>query len=254
MKQPTIDRSRAVPLYHQIFLLLRDEIASGTRAFGSLVPTEQGLGEQHQVSRITARRALTELAEHGFVERRRRTGTRVTHRASTHAIEANLDQAIETLLAFGRDTQVRVVDLAHVAAAAGIATRLDLAEGDAVIRAVRVRLLDGQPLGEIVSYVPAQFGAALSAPALARTPILALLRASGHVIGGGDQTISAALAGGHLAEVLGVDDCAPILRIERKVLDEDGRPLLLTTASYRADRYRIAIDLQTPGHPVADAR
>jgi GntR family transcriptional regulator len=76
-EQTSVDRGHAVPLYHQIFLMLRDEIISGRHAIGSTMPTEQGLALAHDVSRITARRALDELAQHGFVERRRRTGTRV---------------------------------------------------------------------------------------------------------------------------------------------------------------------------------
>jgi GntR family transcriptional regulator len=77
--------------------------------------------------------------------------------------------------------------------------------------------------------------------------MLALLRAAGHAIGGGSQTISGGVAGGHLAALLGIDLRAPILQIERIVLDERQRPLLFTVARYRADRYRIAIELQTAG-------
>jgi GntR family transcriptional regulator len=247
----SVDRARAVPLYHQIFLLLRDEIFTGARPFGTVLPTEQQLCETHGVSRITARRSLEELAQHGLVERRRRTGTRVIHRASTRPIEADIDQAVESLLAFGRDTKVRVIEVKTGPATEDVAARLSIAKGDSVVRAVRVRLLEDQPLGEVVSYVPARFGAALDESDLARTPMLALLRAAGHVIGGGEQTISAAVAGGHLANVLGVDDRMPILRIERTVVDAAGTPLLFTVASYRADRYRIAIDLQTSGRVAA---
>ena len=80
------------------------------------MPTEQRLCEQHEVSRITARRALEELAQHGLVERRRRIGTRVVYRASTKPIEANIDQAVESLLAFGRDTKVRVLRIKTIPA------------------------------------------------------------------------------------------------------------------------------------------
>jgi GntR family transcriptional regulator len=65
----SVDRRTAVPLYHQIFVQLRDEIVSGSRALGSLVPTEQELSENFGVSRITARRALDELALQHFVAR-----------------------------------------------------------------------------------------------------------------------------------------------------------------------------------------
>jgi GntR family transcriptional regulator len=244
MTEPTtVDRANAVPLYHQIFLLLRDEILAGRQALGSILPTEQGLAAAHDVSRITARRALDELAQHGFVERRRRTGTRVIHASPTRPIEADLEQAVESLLAFGRDTRVRVLALGTEAADAAVAEQLRIKEGAEVVRAVRVRMIGAEPLGEVVSHVPAALGLALTRADLTRTPMLALLRDAGHAIGGGYQTISGGVAGGHLAALLSIDLRAPILRIERTVLDTSGRALLFTVASYRADRYRVTIDL-----------
>jgi len=241
----SIDRAHAVPLYHQIFLTLRDEIMSGARAFGTTLPTEEDLAASQKVSRITARRALDELAQHGFVERRRRTGTRIVYRSRTQPIEANVDQAVESLLAFGRNTKVRVLALARVPCETDIAEKLGIVAGDPVERAVRVRSLDGEPLGEVVSHVPAGLGLRLTRRSLSATPILGLLLASGHVIGGGTQTISANVADSHLATLLGIDMRAPILRIERTVLDRKGNAMLFTVASYRADRYRISVDLHT---------
>lgn len=247
-----IDRANAVPLYHQIFLALRDSIMSGAHAFGAILPSEERLAADYAVSRITARRALAELADHGLVERRRRIGTRVVHRAAARPIEANVDQAVESLLAFGRQTQVRVIEMATRAADTGVAERLAIEPGAAVITAVRIRLRDGEPLGEVVSHVPQALGLVLRRRDLIETPMLGLLRAAGHQIGGGAQTISAELAGNELAALLEVEVRSAILRIERTVVDTAGRALLLTTARYRADRYRIGIDLQMPGRPVAD--
>ena len=123
----SLDRANAVPLYHQIFLELRDEIISGLRSLGDQAPTELALASAYGVSRITARRALDELAHQGFVERRRRTGTRITYRSPTRPIEANVEQAVDSLLAFGRDTKVRVLEVSTVPAPPDIAARLELA-------------------------------------------------------------------------------------------------------------------------------
>ena len=54
-----------------LFLVLHDEIARGALAPGEALPTEQALCDQFGVSRITVRRALTDLAEQGYIERRR---------------------------------------------------------------------------------------------------------------------------------------------------------------------------------------
>ena len=243
----------AIPLYHQIYLALRDEILSGERAFGAAVPTEKELGAIHGVSRITARRALDELAQHGLVERKRRVGTRVAFHASTAPIDGHIDQAVESLIAFGRGTQVRVIEFGTVPAVVAVAAQLALRVGAPVVRALRLRLADDAPLGAIESFVPVPVGAALSHEALTRRPLLELIRSAGHAIGAGTQVISAVPADPVLATLLETDARAAIIRIDRVVRDVEGRPLLFTSARYRGDRYRLSVDLHG-GHQQAIAK
>lgn len=242
-----IDRKDAVPLYHQIFLALRDEIIRGERPFGTPVPTEHELGARFSVSRITARRALDELASNGYVERRRRTGTRVIYRSPVQPIEANIDQALESLLAFGRDTKVRVIEIVREVPDPAIAARLGLSGEDEIVRAVRLRSLNDAPLGIITSYLPGRFGKLATRRNLTARPILALLGEAGVTIGGAAQTIEAVVAVPDLAAMLEIEARAPVLSIERLVKDREGVPVLLTRAQYRADRYRISLDLYGSG-------
>ncbi len=250
MNSPGLDRAGAVPLYHQIFLALRDEILRGERREGSALATEHELAAAWGVSRITARRALDELAEHKLVERRRRTGTRVIFRPAAPPMEAHLDHAVEALLAFGRDTQVRVLSIGEELADADAAAALALAPGASVVRAVRLRLLDGEPLGRVTSQVPAAAAMGrIDAAALAAKPMLALLQDLGHTLQGGHQTISALSADPALATTLAIEPRAAILRVERAVTGAGGAPILRTVADYRADRYRLNLDLHERSGP-----
>ncbi len=242
----SIDRDLAVPLYHQIFLQLRDEITSGQRPYGALAPTEQDLAETLGVSRITARRALDELAQHKLVERRRRIGTRVIFQSPTKPIEANMDQALESLATFGRNTQIRVMDVVEEPARSPVAESLALEPGTPVVRAVRIRWLDDEPLGQTVSYTPARLDLQITPERLAGASMLQMLEDKGVRIGKVARTISAALADPVMAQTLQVDARSPILRITSKLYDTDGQPVLLILAHYRADRYQISLELN-PG-------
>jgi GntR family transcriptional regulator len=240
-----VDRHLAVPLYHQIYLILRDEIISGQRGHGSMVPTEQELSRIYDVSRITARRALDELAKHKLVARRRRVGTQVIFESPSAPIEGSIDQALETLLMLGRNTKVKLLEIAEEVAQPAILEALGLEPGERVIRAVRVRWLNKQPLGYVVSYVPARLGIKLTPAGLKSRPILALLADAGLKIAGAHQTISAIAADATLSRELDVEMRAPTLRISRTVLNTAGEAIMLTLAHYRSDRYQIRIDLNS---------
>ena len=241
-----LDRAGAVPLYHQIYLSLRDEILCGQRPYGSVLPTEQELSAIYEVSRITARRVLNDLADQHYVERRRRIGTRVIFKSPAKPIEANIDQAVDSLMALGEGTTVNVISVEKRAATDIIANALGIDEGAQVIRAVRVRCLEGIPIGYIVSYVRADLDSVISESTLPRAPLLKLLDDAGFHAERAEQTIGAMLADPSLVEALNVEPLSAILRITRTVYDRNNRPFLRTYAHYRSDRFHIRLDLHTP--------
>lgn len=244
-----VAKNLPVPLYHQIFLLLRDEIISGQRPFGTLVPTEQELSRTYGVSRITTRRALDELAQNHLVARKRRVGTRVIFQPPSPPIEASIEHAVESLLALGRSTKVKLVEMAEEKAEAPITDALRLKPDELVIRALRVRWLDDQPLGCVVSYVPSRLGKKFTRAELESTPMLSLIEKAGLKIGTAAQTISATSADAQLASLLDVEIRAPILRITRTVYNPAGEAILFTLAQYRSDRYQVTLDLHSFANP-----
>ena len=63
--------------YRDIKRIVLERIRSGTWQPDSLLPNEQELATEFSCTRTTVNRALRELAEEGFLERRRKAGTRV---------------------------------------------------------------------------------------------------------------------------------------------------------------------------------
>lgn len=57
------------PLYQQIASDLKEQISSGILALDSQVPTEKELSDTYKVSRITSKRALSELEQAGLIYR-----------------------------------------------------------------------------------------------------------------------------------------------------------------------------------------
>ncbi len=238
-----LDKRLPTPLYHQIYVLLREQILGGIYSDNELVPTEHELTRRFGVSRITAKRALDELASEGLVVRRRGKGTTVASRVPAPAVNANISGLLENLLMMGLKTKVEIIDFAYVPASDDVARALDLPAGEEVQRAVRVRSIDGAPLSYTTSYVPAALGRTYGRKDLATKPLLELLEHAGVLIGSADQTIGAVLADSIVGPLLGVRIGAPLLSVTRTVIDQHGRPVEYIAILYRPDRYQYRMKL-----------
>src|SRR5690606_7730570 len=76
----TVDRSSAVPLYHQLAEQFTAAITSGELGPGDAFETELSLASRLRLSRPTVRRAIAELVDRGLLVRRRGIGTTVANR------------------------------------------------------------------------------------------------------------------------------------------------------------------------------
>jgi GntR family transcriptional regulator len=64
----TVDHEGPVPVYLQIAAILREAIQRGDYAPGRPIPSETRLMQEHDVARLTARKAVRVLADEGLVE------------------------------------------------------------------------------------------------------------------------------------------------------------------------------------------
>jgi len=242
-----VDDRLPTPLYHQVYLILRDQIRSGGFGFDDILPGEQDAAALFGVSRITAKRALNELAGDGYVKRERGRGTRVIYRAPVPPVDASVEGLLENLLVMGLETQVDLLAFDYVTPGAVVARALRCADGDQVQRAVRVRRLQGEPFSHLTTFVPEAVGRSYSRDDLAGQPLLALLERSGVVIGRAEQTITATLADAQVSRALGLELGSPLLGINRVVFDEAERPVEYISALYRPDRYQYRMNLSRVG-------
>lgn len=237
-----LDDSLPTPLYHQIHLVLRERIRSGEIAEGVLLPGEQELGRLFDVSRITVKRALNELAAAGLVSRHRGRGTVVAGSAAIPVVKGSFDTLIESLQLMGLKTELKLLEFEEeVPAAANVARHLEIETGAPVQRAVRLRSLEGEPFSYLVTFVPAHIGRRYTSHDLATTPILTLLARAGATVFEAEQWITAVGAEPTVAAALGVPAAAPLLKIERVMRASENRPVQLIYAHYRPDRFQYHV-------------
>jgi GntR family transcriptional regulator len=241
--------SAALPLpkYHQIYLVLREQLQSGGFADG--LPGELALAEQFGVARVTVRKALEQLVAEGLIERAPGRGT-MPRRPESEGVAgagARLTGLLENIVDMGLRTSVRVLACETVCADGEVAQALQLAPGTPVQRAVRVRSMTQGPLSLITTHVPAALAAGFGHRELEAKPLLILLEEAGVRIGHAVQTISAALADRPAARHLDVAPGSALLTVTRRIFDDAGRPVQWLHGLYRPDRYQYRMQLSRVG-------
>lgn len=238
-----IDESARVPLYQQIYDLLRARIMDGTLALNDRLPAEQDLTQALGVSRITVKRAMNELAVAGLVRRQRGIGTVVIYDVAAPTIKGSFETMIDGLTRMGIETEVQLLDCTVGTASPAIAQALELKEGESVQRIVRLRRLNGEPFSYLLTYIPYDVADGYDDALLASESLIKLLEQAGHAPVEAEQTITATAATPAVAANLGIAPGTPLLRIHRIMRDAKGRPVQDITAHYRADRFEYHMRL-----------
>ena len=109
---------------------------------GEALPSERTLSERLGVSRPTVRAALDELAASGLVVRRHGLGTFT----SPQPIHQVLPTGREPVPPADGDWESEVLEYDVSSAGARLGQRLRISPGDDVVRALRRRIVDGQPM------------------------------------------------------------------------------------------------------------
>ena len=224
----------------RVYLLLRDEIARGIHADGTLLPGEQRLAEIHGVSRVTIRRALDALSTDGMIERKAGSGTLVRQATENDdKISADFATLIPQLVEMSRSTMARLLSFSYGTAPETVRDAMDLSTNDRVQIATRIRLTNDTPFSHLTTYVPEEIASNYSESDLASTPLFELLERSGVQIAEARQSVTATLAAPDVARALNVSIGSALLSLDRVVLDDKGRGVEYLSALYRPDMFSL---------------
>lgn len=242
-KASDIDSASPLPLYHKIYMVLREQLGEGVFPADTPMPSENELASQFGVSRITIRRAMERLTRDGLIARHRGRGTFPITPRVTCPLRTDISGLMENLEVMGRNTSVQLLEFSYVHAPAEIAAGLEITPGDEVQKAVRVRRHEGRPVSYLTTHVLAEVGRRFGPSELETTPLLSLLAKSGVEVSAADQTISACMADAATAVQLEVEIGAPLLAVVRVMRDQSDRPVEHIRALYRPDLYEFQMSM-----------
>lgn len=253
-------RAKGTSLHHQLFLALREEIIRGDYAPRSPIPREEDLGKRFGVSRITVRRALTDLETLGLVEKQQGRGTFVRADVPAPRPPATLS-LIESLRQVANETKAEVLKLERTAPPRAVAEMLQLETGALAVYVMRLRRLDATPVMVTEAWVPDTLGMRLTRALLQKKALYEILMEHKIVFGRVVQEITAIASDALYARLLGAGLGVPLLKLTRLLYGANGQPVQHLTVVASPERSRLLMDVAiedvntfSAGHIVHDKR
>ena len=239
-----VSRKSAVPLYQQLYEILRDKIRRQEWQPGDMISPESELCQLHGVSRTTVRQVLDMLVSDGLIYRERGRGTFVAH--------PTMEMGMVRIIRFAQDMHdrgltpgTRVLSSAVVPAPQDIAAKLQVTPGEELARLERLRLANDEPMAVEESWLVHRLCPGVLQNDHAAEPLRQVLEQGyGIRLVRARQVIRAICASKRLAALLDVRPTQPLLFIERVSYTQYDVPVEFLHIYYRADRYSLYTELR----------
>jgi GntR family transcriptional regulator len=232
---------QSAPLYLRLKFLVQDAIAQGHLKPGDSVPSEREVALLLGISRVTVRKAFTELVNEGVLLQRQGSGTYVRQP------KGRIEQPLSRLTSFSEDMKLRGLktEALWLNRSSGLPTpeealKLSISPSEHVCRFHRLRHSNDAPLAIELAVVPHRF---LNDPMLVGPSLYDTLGSKGFRPVRALQRLHATALQGQEARWLNQPDGSPALFIERISFLPDGRIVEYTRSHYRGDSYDFVAEL-----------
>ena len=217
---------------------------------GSPAPSERELVHHFGVARMTVRQALDALVAEGLLERVPGRGTFVA-RAKID-VQVRLSSYTEEMGRRGMKPDSRTLLARMESAGPGVARALEIEEGDKVVHWQRLRLADDTPMCLEDAYLADSIVPKFIDSSLPES-LYAELQRRDLMPTWGEDSVDASAARAEEAQLLGVTEGTPVLRIARRAF-AGNIAVEVSRSTYRADRFTLWVPLSRPSFPLVPTR
>lgn len=236
-----LDTVSASPLYQQLMEDIKLDIGNNKYVPGERIPSESELASIYNVSRITVRRAVSELCDEGYLVKQQGRGTFVTPPKITRKImqDNNVLSFTATCAMSGFHAGAQTLDRKIVPSRMDERHFLRLPEGSNVVYLQRIRTADGKPvLLENNFFASPEFDGLLDEE-LDNCSLCQVLRQKYHrsPVERTTTTIEVARASQAQARLLDVTPGDSLFFVNAYFLDEKGAPIFIGRQYFVASRF-----------------
>jgi GntR family transcriptional regulator len=235
-----MDLNQPLPKYFKIYEELLNQIREGKYKENDLFPSDTELVKKYDVSRGTVREAIKLLFQQGYLVREQGKGTFVTYKK----IQQNPDRLIgftELMRQHNLKPSATLIEKEVVHPPANISQMMKLSSNQKVVRIVRLRFGNNQPLIIERSYFNFDLFEPLINEDIEKNSIFDLLYDLTITrLGKAKQSIEAISAGQQEHQYLEVELGTPLLLIKRLIETNTGEHFQYSEDVYRSDRINFS--------------
>jgi GntR family transcriptional regulator len=233
-------------MYYRIEQGILEQIQAGLLKSGDQLPSEAELAEQHNVSRITAKRALDDLVQQGLAFRLQGRGTFVA-RARIREI-SGFRSFSEDIRARGLEPSSQILMFKEILPDSAIREWLHLGDGEKAFLLKRVRFADEEPVAIESAYLPCKICPALVKEDMVKGSLYETLQSRyGIIPSWADSEIEAREATREEAQLLKMKAGRPVLAARRITFAANYDVIECVDSIYRGDRFTFYTGRQRIG-------
>ncbi|MFD1672917.1 GntR family transcriptional regulator [Agrilactobacillus yilanensis] len=229
------------PIYIEIHNKIRTDIEDGKWHIGQRIPAERELAKTFGVSRMTLRQAIQTLVDEGILERHVGSGTYVASRKVQERMSGTTSFT-DLMQAQGKVPSSKTVSYHLASPTLSEVKRLELPQGNQVLRMERIRYADGIPISFETAAVPADLVEGFSKEEVTASLYHVLELKGGYQLGGAQQTVSATLASERIADYLKIKRNDAILKLRQVSFLQSGRPFEYVRTQYVGSRFEFYLE------------
>ncbi|PCR99067.1 GntR family transcriptional regulator [Lactococcus fujiensis] len=231
---------REVPNYVRIHDALKDEVEKGVWKIGERLPSERDLAERFEVSRMTARQAVTSLVDEGILERRVGSGTYVASRRVREKMRGTTSFT-DIISSQGKVPSSEVLSYTKTAPNDVECEKLNITKKDMIIRMERIRYADNIPICFEVASVPFDLVKLFDKKSITSN-FFKTLRENGYEISHSEQIVSAKKASTEISDYLKTRVGSAILGVTQTSYLADGRAFEYVLSQYVGERFEFYLE------------
>jgi GntR family transcriptional regulator len=236
----SVDPHSPIPLYHQIYLDLRQMIQRGVISPGGMLPPELDICQAYSVGRQTVRQAIARLVDEDLVERFAGRGTFV--REQPDHIQFFLDRSFsQQMREMGRFPHSQLLSQGMGSVDRESIPALAAYHGKPCLILERLRLGDSEPICHQTSTILSERCPGIESQDFTNQSLYEILATRYNLsINRIDHVVRAIAADGYRADLLNIEEGTPLLFVATTTYLDDEEIIEHTASYYRADRYEYS--------------